>query len=216
MEGGALNYHEKMSAISARFHRDFGDAISRLLAAEIGLREIYDYQVALPQTIKEYLKGTDQHEIERSALLDDAIMWVRDAIAWLIRFSEFDESFVSSISIRQALGDDAFSAGLSQRLWKFTVSGDLFPRQRQLRLRGASVYFLDHIVAKKLFGAWKVQVKPPEMGTTVRLDGKTDKIDQKSRRWTYFGRVTKANEYKEADIGGTQTLHNCSPIGTWN
>jgi hypothetical protein len=127
---GILNYGKRLESLKKRFHQDFRDALARLQPVQKGLQDIYGYDVPLP---------TDESSID---YFDECLLWSRQAIQWLIRFSRAEQSFILPISLRSIVGDSVWRDKRQDGIWEINLSEDLFIDSAHVRLRGLSVMAL--------------------------------------------------------------------------
>jgi hypothetical protein len=107
--GGALNFGERLQAVQRRCARDFRDAVARIAAARTGLRVLFGYDAPLPASV-EFVLSHPGTPMPTASALDDAVQWTRDTAAWLIRFSERDQMYSPTVSLRDLLGEAAWKA----------------------------------------------------------------------------------------------------------
>ena len=141
--GAAYNYGEMISAIQQRVVRDLRDAIARTKVAVIGMLDIYGYQVPLPQSVLD----SDKISVGYAPVLDDAYIWVRDALSWLSRFAQNEQSYAMAFSVRSLVGEQKWQKGMRAGVWEFELSPNHFASQRMIRLRGFSA----NVVGGKLW-----------------------------------------------------------------
>jgi hypothetical protein len=206
--GGAYNYQEQAAPIKLRFSRDFIDAYARLLAAQEGLTKLYNYTTPLPP-----LPAAENPGYQ--GIFDDALIWTRDAIRFLVGFSHLEQSITTSISVKTTMGAQAWqkalnAAGASDAaVFQFDVPESTFPPYRALRLRGISVYS----VSKQELAPWRVMIQPPRKAT-IRFadDGTLQSVDQTDVPSVVSGRVMTRFGQRDADVVGLTSLRNISPI----
>lgn len=137
------------------------------------------------------------------------VLWVRQAINWLVRFSRLDQNYVRPITLKYLK-----KKNLAQRTgetWTFTVNEDLFPNQRHVRLRGVAAA----VVSDGAKGLWQMEIRPPSQSFVRHLSGTRVDMDQSRVPQCYLGRVVDRSSFRDAEITGINALHNVSPFGTW-
>jgi hypothetical protein len=151
---------------------------------------------------------------------NECLIWVKDAISWLLRFAQFDHHYALPISIRGQLNDDAkWAAGLAAAKWQFNIPlvlsdedpSNLFPLQRHVRMRGLSGF----VVGDTAAGVWQMKVLVPPNSRILHRLGKQEPMDQTQVPPSHLGRVMVREVPHEPDIIGSTTLHNVSPFGVW-
>jgi hypothetical protein len=196
---GPLNFDERRAIASTRFKEDFGDALLRLATVKQGLELIYGYKLDLKAS---------------SSLFDDALMAVRAAMEWLVRFTAQEQNYILPISVR-CISEDNWKSGLWSSkqggTWSFDVPASLFPSQAHVRLRGISAT----ITSKNSRALFQSMVQVPQTSVSVHLDGKNVKLDQSMVPVIRIGRVAGMDSQRSPDTVGTLALHNASPIGSW-
>lgn len=221
---GILNFPQRMSVTQSHFQRDFKDAISRMQAAAVGLNTLFGYNAPLPNQ-------------ETGTFFDDCLIWVRDAIAFLVRFSLLDQNYVQSLSLRnnilprldgngQALetADQAWEAVIVRgETREFNVAEELFGdsllRPLHVRLRGVSVIAVEQIESDD-HGLCRVTLRPPSQSFCRHLvvavnQPPTNSINQRDVPPCCVGRVESNRSERLPDVCGVQIFHNASPFGRW-
>ncbi len=197
---GILNYSKRLSSLRERFHRDFRDALARMNAVHVGLREVYAYSEPLP---------TSPEAID---YYDRCLLWVRGAIQWLIRFSRREQSFVLPVSVKDLAGPAGWKEGIKTGVWNFPVGGFL-EDLKHVRLRGISATVRDRVGYKDRL--WQLDVVLPESGVFHHLEGTEGHIDQSDLPSVLLGRVVERDFVRDPDIAGVVAIHNASPLGSW-
>lgn len=211
--GGALNYDEQMLPIKERFQRDFRDALARIYKAADGLRLIYGYNVPLPQSITKLKTKDFKKERQQSPYkyLDDSIIWVRNAISWLVRFSQSDQNYVLPVSVKRLMPKEDWDKG--KGVWECEIKKDLFPGQSHVRLRGISAFVV--LNPDDNAGVWQAIIRPPQQSFCEHLSGNSKDLDQCKIPPCRLGRIRTREDIRDPDITGILTLHNVSPFGKW-
>jgi hypothetical protein len=195
---GVLNYSDKIDEIEKRFLLDYREAVARLNAVSVGLKQLYGYSD--PQL----------GDVRTNMTFDETALWTRKAINWLVRFSRLEQNYVLPISVKRFTS--SWPDGLRKREWSFVLTEDAFPNQRNIRLRGVGAA----VVGKDVDGLWRVVITPPkESFTRHHASGEVEKIDQSGLPNCVLGRVTSRYGYREAEITGINALYNASPFGQW-
>jgi hypothetical protein len=200
MDKGVLNYKEKIEVVEKRFSSDLREVIARLIAIQTGMKQLYGY---VDPELGEFKSGFS---------FDDTVLWVRNAISWLVRFSRIEQNYVLPISVKQTAS--AWASGLSQGEWTFDVKEETcFPAQRNIRLRGISAA----ITSNNADGLWRVSIRAPKRSYTRHIStNEVVDLDQSKLPACILGRVTNRYGRREAEITGINALHNASPFGTWS
>lgn len=213
--GGAYNYAEQIDSLVTRMMRDLSDALSRLVAASQGLKTIYGQDVQLPGSIVGVL-GSKADDWNAITVLDDALNWVRNAIAFLVAFTQRDQQYTLTVSLRQTLPkhpwpheNQDWHSGEESGTWKFTISEDLFPGQTYVRLRGVS------ILSRGTDGVWKGSIRPPVNSFYRHSADSTVAVDQSQVQTALVGRIRPRSPDLNADVIGKTSLRNVAPFGEW-
>lgn len=199
IEGGVLNYLDRMANIKARFESDFEQAIERIIALKEGLAIIYGYD-------------TSSWDLSRARTAEQIVVWVRAAINWLVRFSRNDQDSLSAFSMRYKVGEDIWSRFLSTGSVSMSVSDRDFQGQYHVRLRGVRVLVASNAAPR---GHWRAMVYPPTASQYFHLDGRALNINQEGLSPCVVGRIGRYEDLEPAGLNGSSTLHNGSPIGEW-
>jgi hypothetical protein len=222
---GVLNYPERMEYLKARFDRDFRDALARMTAIVTGMQVIYGYQDKLPVSVSDVLHGK---RIEHSGAFDECLVWVRNAISYVIRFSHAEQRYVIPISVRQLIGDGQYGSGLKSHpfaSWNFKITPDLFPEQYNVRVKGVSLFvvpreaLLPAFQGQYLRGVWTGSLKAPRNSYFQHFPSgrgsETVPVDQSALPQVFSGRISCRDSYREPDVIGGTSLLNASPFGEW-
>jgi hypothetical protein len=206
---GILNFAKRTPSLRERFHADFRNALARIKVASTGLRQVYGYGAPLP---------ADEGSLD---YYDDCLLWTRQAIHWLIRFSRQEQSAIVPISLREIIGDQAWRQQRRLGRFSFDVSADLFPNLAHVRLRGLSGFVLsddddDTNVEQQRPKLWRLRAKLPVVGRIIHLDGTEEQIDQSRVPPCLFYRAMRRSYIRDPDVFGASALHNASPIGQWS
>lgn len=196
-EDGILNHAKRMEPIKDRFQRDFRDAIAKLKSSLQGLSEIYGYDQPLPD---------DEANIK---YFDDCLLWVRDTIQWMNRFSSRDQSAVFPISIKDLIGDSEWESNYGS--WVFELPMNKLAGMKHVRLRGISLSVEDRVRTRDR--TWQFRVNVPTEGIAEHLNGKVVTIDQSTLPSCLLGSVIYYDDPRELDVVGISALHNASPFG---
>jgi hypothetical protein len=143
--------------------------------------------------------------------LDAVVLWVREAINWLVRFSRLDQNYVLPISLKN-LKKKKLAERKESDNWNFTITEDLLPNQRHVRLRGIGAAVVKEDGAK---GLWQMEIIPPRNSVMRHLSGTKVDLDQTQIPQCYLGRVVDRNSFRDAEVSGINALHNASPFGAW-
>ena len=218
-KGGPYNYREKMDYVSERINRNFGEAVQRLQACATGLETIYGFKYPLPDSLLEFLPNASTSGNPPSGILDACVEWVRQAIAWIIRFSNADQSCVITVSVRQHNTDQAWKDGLRAGGWTFNLrdgfpsveagQGEFF-RMNSVRIAGISAS-----VVGPTDGLWKASLRPPTQSTYTQNTGKKIDVDQRYIPRVVLGRIGTRQLIRDPDWVGRSSLKNYSPLGKW-
>jgi hypothetical protein len=212
-KGGELNYSEQMEPIADRFNRDFRDALARVFVAIQGMIDIYGYDVPLPAQLMAVRDGKKHDNLH-----DSAVVWLRDAVAWLTAFSYADQNYTLPVSLRGSMTKDTWSEGRKAGKWDFDINEERFPTQRHVRLRGVSAFVVfDQGTSdwERDSSIWNVVIRAPQTATYHHLSNKTVTVNQSYLPPARLGRVALRSAIQPADITAVSAFHNASPIGRW-
>jgi hypothetical protein len=205
--GAPLNYAERMIPLQKRFTQDFREALDRAFVVAMGLNVVYGYSEPLPPSVQRI----GNHPSGSSAVFDDCLIWVREAVNWLVRFGRLEQNYVLPISLRAVLENADWKKGLSNGIWDFEITEEFFPNQCHVRLRGISAF----VHGADLKGVWQVQAHSPKRSYFHHLDGSKRQVDQSFIPPCFLGRVATRDDIRAPDIAGVTALRNVSPIGRW-
>lgn len=199
---GLLNHAKRLDSLRTRFQADFRDALARLKVVQEGLRNLYGFSEPLPSN-------------EASpTYFDDALLWCRKAIQFLVRFSRQEQSVVFPLSIRQLLGHDRWERGFQGGTWEFDVPATRFEGMRAVRIRGISAT-ADAIGVSDDSRIWQLAIAPPSQASYVGVDGTTVTLDQRRVPEARLLRVGERKSPRDPDVVGVASWFNISPVGRW-
>lgn len=215
-EDGVLNLRKRMEPLKTRFENDFNEARLRLEAASSGLNTIFGYKKTLPK-----FEGQIDY-------FDRSVLWCRDAINWLISTSQMDQSFVTTISLKQLFTTKkniSFESVFNQGNLKFNIDeATFFKEYYNVRLKGASIFvqLSEKKKSKKNYsindyqGIIQCEINIPVYSYYRYSEGITKDVDQSYIPTVKLNRIASRNFIRQPDIVGTTLFNNLSPIGEWN
>lgn len=215
---GVLNLRKRLDPLQLRFKNDFNEARVRLQAANSGLETIFGYPAnkRLPE-----FKGQIDY-------FDHCISWVRESINWLIRTSQMDQSFVTTVSLRELLASNAnnsLEGVIKNGRVDFDILEDVFFKEySHVRLKGVSIFvrLSDKKKAKKdggiadYEGVIQCEINIPQNSYYRHSSQITKDCDQSYIPSLSLNRVASRAFLRQPDIIGTSLFNNLSPIGKWN
>ncbi|SOD22173.1 hypothetical protein [Nitrosomonas ureae] len=204
---GALNFEDQACKLLPLIKRDRDDAYIRLKCASKGLKHVYG-DAFLTWAIEHELPDAGNLPDEADAL-EILVNWNRNVIAFLAAFSQRDQGFILSLSLKDSVvsGWDAWLKGNYNEA-KFEVDPVHFNGlYNYIRLRGISAVL---ITKKQEFYPWKLIISPPFKQYEQTKDGLKDSIIEINSR-VVLGRVESQNSLRAPDLAGMITLYNFSP-----
>ena len=229
-----------MEPLKKLFERDFREAIACLIPAYVGLVNIYGYdENPLPNPYAEQLPFNYKDQILPSVgstqFFDDCLIWIRDAIRWMVQFQQTEQNYVLPLSIKALVGNQqSWDQGLKLGKWRFEIPNnftfsppqdiqgddrevedsfntDFFGGQRHVRLRGISAF----IETNNSSDVFRLFVKIPSASICKHISENTRVLDQTKVPPCYIARTANRSNVREPDIVGISALHNVSPFGVW-
>jgi hypothetical protein len=210
---GALNYSEQVGRYRQRFDRDLKDALARFSAAANGLKLLYNYPEPIPPTVMTCIQ--DGNMSDAVQVFEALLEWVRDAIAYLVAFGEFEQSVTQTLSLKQLIGNEAWVSGTKTGTWNFSVPESLFSGLTNVRLRGLNVYLLRGLDGHLAKGFWSGTITVPLQSTIHFHGGGSETLDQSSFPQLRLGRIGSRGDFPYRETYGVTSLRNASPIGMW-
>ncbi|WP_116894802.1 hypothetical protein [Pseudomonas savastanoi] len=208
--GGPLDFTAQADQIKERMTRDYIDAADRILVASEGLSKIFGYSDKLVDKLNAIKAGS-------FSSVNDATAWVREAIRWLAAFSQNDQSFTITISLRQALQgqwDDCVRNGMVSEV---VVDESVFNLHRYVRFRGLCASLIVRDSATVVLA--KCVVRLPESAKYILVDEHgqdvvVSGVDQSAAVMPSctLGRVVNIGIGRDPEICGAVSLMNGSPI----
>ena len=205
---GPLNLLNQRDKIRERVADDFKRAAIRMTRAAQGLEQIFGYSDPLPALVANSdLLDTDALPLNR------AVKWVRDAISWLIGFSQHDQAFTRCVSLRAAnpslWSQNAVDLHGDGATFRIEISRELFSSHKFVRLRGLSAFVVGDNVG---YTPWRAIVTLPREAQYLRYDGPS--FITQTLPSCDLGRVERWDIGREPEVCGSLSLLNGSPIGT--
>jgi len=209
---GLLNFEERIAPVEREFAADFREALAHMTAARRGLKELFDYDSALPQ--------------EGSAGYLDAVgAWVRQAKMALARGARFDQSYTRVVSLKD-LAKSQWESGRATGEWSFDLPDAVFDGQAHVRLREVGLAVVPTPEAPepaspkktnepppaKPEGYWSARITAPAAGVVRFRSGASHEIDQKGLPPCFLGRVAAMAPAREPEMAAV-AFANASPIG---
>ncbi|MGG7664056.1 hypothetical protein [Dyadobacter sp. BHUBP1] len=214
-DDGILNYKKRLLPLKERFTNDFAEAYARLKSAELGLNRIYGYEKKLPPL--------SAQNVADSKFFDDCIVWNRDAINFVNKFSQNEVYIRKIISIRDYVSDgEKFKRGFYNGKWDINVTNEYLVDKYHARLRGVSV---------SVVGLGKHLKNPHDLEGNI-----SSNITMQSSELLYLhhtgyvaldikefqhtksvsmGRVFSTSHPRSGEIVGSEVFFNMSPVGNW-
>ncbi len=187
---GQLYVGDRVLALQKLIKLDVEQAIERMHAAEVGLRDVYRMNETMPRDV-----GSPMY-------IDNVIVWLRSIINKLVAFSNKDQATVLPVSVRQS---GNWEGGVQLGRFKIDLGPlGLFRDMDFVRLRGISATAKFSDAADDLLLDLEIWPANPNSPSTrsnfapVRL-----------------GRVTSRNSARNPDIVGLNTLNNINPDRAW-
>jgi hypothetical protein len=186
--------------------------MARYRAVSKGLQLLYGYVKADPAMDLVAAKKPTSEELFANPFmgqLDLYLNWIRDAIAWLIRFQAAEQTYTRVISIRSPPpGSESWDQGIGNgSRWNIIIPETEFTGQSHVRLRGINVY----VEMKNSPQIWKCTLSPPHHSSIRLADGSTNTLDQTHLPTIFFGRATTRESIRSPEAGIGPTIHNASP-----
>jgi hypothetical protein len=214
LEEGPLNFAEQRDRVRLNFERDMGDALARYRALSKGLQLLYGYSQPDPMEIWVDIGKATKEELAATPFLgriEPFLGWIRDAIAWLIRFQSRELVYSRVVSVRSLVGEDGWQQGIAKASWDFNIDEDTFPDQRHIRTRSISVFAMSDSDS-----LWAGAIGLPATGKVRHLDGSLISLDQAFLPSVRFGRITRRDSIRPPELSSASLVHNASPLGTWS
>lgn len=196
--GGVFSFQDQIEEVEKRLIRDYSDALVRLVKAQEGLKDIYGFDVPLP--------NKPQNPVSELSI------WNREAIEFIVAYQQLDQAFTKVISIRSILGETQWSL-LETNQVSFELDPNLFNQHENVRFRGIGA----SIIGKAGIIPWSVIVTLPGKAVYRRqgIDIKPD-FNQDDLPSCLIGKVENRNSFRAMEYCGTVSLMNASPIGQSN
>lgn len=208
--GGAIDFCYQAEQIMHRMTRDYNDAADRILVASEGLSKIFGYPDALVDKLNAIKAGS-------FSSINDATAWVREAIRWLAAFSQNDQSFTITISLRQALQGRWIDCVRDGAVSEVVIDENVFNLHRYVRFRGVCASLIVRDSATVILAKCVVRlpesakyILADEYGQDVVVSG----VDQSAAVMPSctLGRVVNIGIGRDPEICGAVSLMNGSPI----
>jgi hypothetical protein len=222
-EGGALNYAERMISVQAHFDSDVGAALSRIMAASDGLQMLFGYDNALPAAVALIKARAAVPDDPSRRFVDDCLAWIREAIDFVVRFRQLDQSYIVPVSLRSLLGVSAgqplpIAAGPLQFVLNETLFRDVANMldERHVRLRGISAFVIENNDPP---GLWELLATIPRQSfcrlhpSLVPAGGnEVVQLDQSDVPPCRIATVERRSSQRAPIVAGAAALFNASPF----
>lgn len=190
VSGHPLNYEQRSKYIEREFEQDFADLYERLLSAADGLRLIYGYVAPLPAPA------------DKKLYLTDLAIWLRRIIADLLALELLQDQYSLIVSARNNLSSERgdWETQLRSGRLSVRVPATVVPQQELVRIRGLRLL----AQSQSATGFWSATCTAPPL------------VGLKPAQTCLIGRIPNLNPALPEDIRYGKSLHNLSPIGTWD
>lgn len=215
--GGAFNYEERFTPLETQISADYTQAWGRVAAAYLGLKTLFGFEdQPKPPEVAPRAAGLPPPKV-----LENLIVWVRDAISWMVRFTHSDHSFSIVIPVKALVGDIEWKRALSdlqangKSLLEFKWDGSRLDRYCFVRAAGISASY----VSKDCDGVLQIDVAFPHFAISnhwTKTGPVKSKIEQKTLAPCRLGRVVNSLTPRPPDVAGAISQRNASPIGDPN
>ncbi len=201
-DDGILNYAKRLIPLKQRFDNDFRDALARLKVVELGLSIIFGISIPLPK---------NETDVD---YYDNCLLWTRNTIQWILKFSRKELNCIYPISVRNLVGNKRFRQMRKDKRWLIDVKEIDLPNMCNIRLRGVSLLAKNNCFSKKSIRQFQLSI-PQKSQVRHFITGNSISFDQEFVDTTTFGRVHDYTKKENSDIIGLISLYNCSPLGLW-
>jgi hypothetical protein len=143
--------------------------------------------------------------------LDEYVIFTRNAIASVLRLIDSDQQFSLFRSIRSSVGEESWGKGKATRKWTFTISESDFSGLHSVRVRS----ILAFAQWAKEPGIAALELKVPRQSNFRGGADELRSVDQSRVPTAVIGNVSFRESVRQSDLGGSQVLFNCAPMGEW-
>lgn len=196
-----LDFAGHIDVIQSRIERDYEESCFRLQAASIGMRQIFGYPG------DEFIAADSENVL--LGPIDAALKWVREAILWISSFSAWDQAFTVTLSVRSLLGQETWESMIRGEEVPFAVDAGRFRKHTHVRLRGVTC---STIATANSLPILRVTVWTPS-AAVYALGDRDLAVDQSGLPSCLLGRVLPLTVPQPAEIAGSVSLLNASPVG---
>ena len=216
--GEPLSYNEHYKVLEESYIRDFQDAYQRLKVASKGLNEFFAYSKNQEKE-KAVLPENDPSK-DGYLPIDANLLWVRNAITWMVGFSQLDQAWTAVFSVRTLVGEENWGKARSTKKGPislpFHLRPEFFDSHNFVRIRGISAFVkIDGDVPS----VWHGTIQLPRLANSKQRWGRTTKlvdIDQKELPLCHLGRVEDRRSPRPPEVTGATSIMNACPIGVPN
>lgn len=203
-----LSYSLQKKLCQERLFRNFNDYLERTYIIQEGLSKIYGIESEIFEDIQNTLIDSEKVNI--------AYNWTYNTIACLKKYSQLEQTFTLTLSLKELIGSKKFeelkSANKNYNV-DFPLSKDLFPAENyeNIRIRGISASIIGNVCNIP----WLFKIKLPDEALYLR-SGSHKIIKQNEVPLCIIGRVENRKSIRNIEICGNISLFNCSPISHKN
>lgn len=209
-----LNFQEQFEAIRPRYHQAVIDAYERLHAIQEGILKIYGHVApggSLPDRPGPTAPGGSSPDRQtENKCVDLLVAWTRSTATWLAALTRRSHNYVLPVSVKTLAGAAAWDAGVSERTWSFPLPATRFDHEYYIRLRGVAGWVQGGEDQK----LWTLNVQLPDWTTGIYEGDETYNYNQGVVHCKVSNVTERKNRFS-AEIVGSSSLFNCSPIGIW-
>lgn len=208
--GMPLDLQLQLEHLERHIDQAFDDALERVGAAVYGLRRIFFLDIPDIEVTRDSL-----HETLKAASALSVL--IKGWLSQLSKFSALDQTFSTSVSLRQLFGAE-WTDLLALRKLEFRLTKRLFEGHQYVRLRGVSAVVIPKSTDANAYTCISLRVRPPKHGL-VGIPGQFNRrltdwrfIDQRTVPECTLGRVMSLRADQQPETAGGVSLLNASPI----
>jgi hypothetical protein len=205
----ALDFAGRAVRLTGRIQRDFEDAYDRMSTAAKGLKLLYGYESGIPSLSPASTTPT-------TLPIDVCVLWVREAIKFLLVFAQLDQAFSVTLSLKDILGTGKWDEvkRSSPRRVTFAVPRETFASHTFCRLRGISAFVHGPSLDS---GPWGAVIRLPDNALSIQgIDNSGQQVNipvpQQDLSDCYLTRIETRSSPRAPDVAGLISLLNASPI----
>ena len=197
--GGPLSLDWQRDLLLERLHFNLEKAMDRIIVAQVGLERLYGRRI---------LANLPGGESPVDEVISKALLWIREAVEFLVAYGQLDQAFTRVVSVRALVGEVNWAKlGVSGTGATMRIPASAFNQHENVRLRGLAAALIGDVGRVP----WSVTLTLPLNAIYVRESHEFNV--QQDLPDCLLGRVENRRSPRAVEVCGLVSLASASPIG---